>query len=320
MTSRVVLVADPLPAAALERLGPGYEVRHCDGADRARLLAAVAEADALLVRSATTVDAEVLAAAPRLAVVGRAGVGVDNIDVAAATAAGVVVVNAPAANVVSAAELTCGLLLAAARDIQAAGTEVKSGVWRRSTHVGTELAGKTLGIVGLGRIGLAVARRMAAFDMTVLGHDPYATAETADQHGIKLVPLEELLARSDFITVHVPRTPQTVGLIGEAELRLVKPTAYLANVARGGIVDEAALYTALRESRLAGAALDVFDDEPCTDSPLLGLDNVTVTPHLGASTREAQERAATDVIRALVQTLGGEPAPEALNAPRSARG
>ncbi|MEW2131113.1 hydroxyacid dehydrogenase [Streptomyces sp. NPDC005435] len=315
MSSPVVLVADPLPASALEHFGPEYEVRHCDGADRARLLAAVPEARALLVRSATTVDAEVLAAAPRLAVVGRAGVGIDNIDVAAATSAGVAVVNAPAANVVSAAELTCGLLLAAARDIQASGREVKSGIWRRGTHVGVELAGKTLGIVGLGRIGLAVARRMSAFDMTVLGHDPYATAETADQHGIKLAPLDELLSRADFITVHVPRTPGTVGLIGEAELRLVKPTAYLANVARGGIVDEAALHTALTESRLAGAALDVFDDEPCTDSPLLALDNVTVTPHLGASTREAQERAATDVIRAVLRTLAGEAVAEAVNPP-----
>ncbi len=302
MTARpVVLVADALSPAALDALGPGVEVRHCDGRNRAALLAAVADADALLVRSATTVDAEVLRAAPRLRVVGRAGVGLDNIDVREAAGRGVSVVNAPTANVVSAAELTCALILAAARNVQPAGHALKQGQWQRSRFTGIELSGKTLGVVGFGRIGTLVAERMAAFGMDVVAHDPYLGDRCPE--GVKLLSLDELLGRADVVTVHLPRTAETIGLIGAPEFARMKPSALLVNVARGGIVDEAALHAALVDGRIAGAALDVFDREPCPWSPLFTLDNVTVTPHLGAGTAEAQERAGTSVARSVLAEL-----------------
>ena len=309
----VVLIAEELSAATLDALGPDFEVRHCDGADRADLLAALADVDALLVRSATRVDAEALAAAPQLKVVARAGVGLDNVDVKAATQAGVMVVNAPQSNIVSAAEHAIGLLLGVARRIPAAHASLRAKEWKRSKFTGVELFDKTLGVLGLGRIGVLVANRLAAFGMKVVAYDPYVQAGRAAQMGVRLVPLDELLATSDVITVHLPKTPETAGLVGEAELATVKPGVMIVNAARGGIIDEHALYLALKEGRVAGAGIDVFLTEPCTDSPLLELDNVVATPHLGASTEEAQEKAGVAVARSVRLALAGELVPDAVN-------
>jgi D-3-phosphoglycerate dehydrogenase len=291
------LIAEELSPATVEALGPDVEVRHCDGSRRPEFLAALPGADALLIRSATRVDAEALAVAPTLRVVARAGVGLDNVDVPAATQAGVMVVNAPTSNVVSAAELAITLMLSVARNVPQASATLRSGQWKRSAFTGAELFEKTVGVVGLGRIGVLVAQRLTAFGVKIIAYDPYVTSARAGQLGVRLVGLDELLATSDFITVHLPKTPETVGLIGDAELRKVKPSVRIVNAARGGIVDEAALHAALKEGRVAGAGVDVFTCEPCTDSPLFELDQVVVTPHLGASTAEAQERAGVSVAR-----------------------
>ena len=314
MTDRpVVLIAEELSPATVEALGPDFEIRSCDGADRAELLAAVTSASALLVRSATRVDAEVLAAAPRLRVVARAGVGLDNVDVRAATQAGVMVVNAPTSNIVSAAELAVALMLAAARHVSPAHAALRAGQWQRSRFTGIELFEKTVGIIGLGRIGLLVAQRLAAFGMTVIAYDPYVQAGRAAQMGVRLVDLDVLLAESDFASVHLPRTPETIGLIGAEELARAKPSLVLVNAARGGIVDEDALHDALKNGRIAAAGLDVFASEPCTDSPLFELENVVATPHLGASTEEAQEKAGLAVARSVRLALSGELVPDAVN-------
>ncbi|MDP9417005.1 MAG: phosphoglycerate dehydrogenase [Actinomycetota bacterium] len=313
MSKPVVLIAEELSPATVEALGPDFEIRHCDGANRAELLPAVADVDAILIRSATKVDAEALAAAKRLQVVARAGVGLDNVDVKAATQAGVMVVNAPTSNIVSAAELAIGLLLSAARNISPAHAALRAGQWKRSKYTGVELFEKTVGIVGLGRIGVLVAQRLAGFGVNLIAYDPYVQAGRAAQIGVRLVPLDELLAESDFISVHLPKTPETVGLIGEEALAKVKPSAVIVNAARGGIVDEGALYAALKEGRLGAAGLDVFAKEPCTDSPLFELDNVVATPHLGASTDEAQERAGIAVAKSVRLALAGELVPDAVN-------
>jgi D-3-phosphoglycerate dehydrogenase len=309
----VVLIAEELSPATVDALGPDFEIRYCNGAVRAELLSAIADVDAILVRSATKVDAEALAAAPRLKVVARAGVGLDNVDVRAATQSGVMVVNAPTSNIVSAAELAIALLLAAARHVSSAHASLRNGEWKRSKFTGIELFEKTLGIVGLGRIGVLVAQRLAAFGMDVIAYDPYVQAGRAAQMGVRLVDLETLLAESDFISVHLPKTPETIGLIGTDELAQVKPSLVLVNAARGGIVDEAALYAALKEGRIAGAGVDVYAQEPCTDSPLFELDNVVATPHLGASTDEAQEKAGLAVARSVRLALSGELVPDAVN-------
>lgn len=313
MSKPVVLICEPLSPATLEALGPDVEVRTCDGTDRARLLREVADASALVVRSATRVDAEVLAAAPRLRVVARAGVALDTIDVRAATHAGVVVVNAPTSNAVSVAELAVGLLLAAARCVVPAQEALREGRWERESFTGTELYDKTVGVVGLGRIGVLVAQRLAAFGMKVLAYDPYVQPGRAAQVGVRLVDLATLLRDSDVVSVHLPRTPETTGLIGEAELRLVRPSVIVVNAARSGVVDEAALHDALVEGRVAAAALDVFEHEPATGSPLLGLPGVVATPHLGASTHEAQEKAGLAVARSVRLALAGELVPDAVN-------
>ncbi len=314
MTDRpVVLIAEELSPATVEALGPDFEIRHCRGADRAELLEAVADVEALLVRSATKVDAEVLAAAKRLAVVARAGVGLDNVDVKAATQAGVMVVNAPTSNITSAAELAVALMLAAARHVSPAHAALTQGEWRRSKYTGIELFEKTVGIVGLGRIGVLVAQRLAAFGMDVIAYDPYVQAGRAAQMGVRLVDLDTLMAESDFLSVHLPKTPETVGLIGAEQLAQAKPSLVLVNAARGGIVDETALYDALSAGRIAAAGLDVYDTEPCTDSPLFGLENVVATPHLGASTDEAQEKAGVAVARSVRLALSGELVPDAVN-------
>jgi D-3-phosphoglycerate dehydrogenase / 2-oxoglutarate reductase len=313
VTRPVVLIAEELSPATLEALGPDFEVRHCNGAERAELLASVREADAILVRSATRVDAEVLAAAPKLRVVARAGVGLDNVDVEAATQAGVMVVNAPTSNIVSAAELAVALLLAAARNIAPADAALRRGEWKRSKYTGIEVYGKTVGVVGLGRIGQLAAQRLLAFGTNVIAYDPYVQPARAAQMGVTLVPLDTLLRQSDFITVHLPKTPETVGLIGEEQLALVKPTAIIVNAARGGIVEERALADAISAGRVWGAGVDVYADEPCTDSPLFALERVVATPHLGASTDEAQEKAGIAVARSVRLALSGELVPDAVN-------
>jgi len=313
VTKPVVLIAEELSPATVEALGPDFEIRSCDGSDRSQLLAAIVDADAILIRSATKVDAEALAAARSLKVVARAGVGLDNVDVKAATQAGVMVVNAPTSNIVSAAELAIALLLASARNVPQAGSALREGQWKRSKYAGVELYEKTVGVVGLGRIGMLVAERLSAFGMKVVAYDPYVGSARAGQLGVRLVGLDDLLAESDFITVHLPRTPETLGLIGDAELRKVKPTVRIVNAARGGIVDEKALHDAIVDGRVTGAGLDVYAEEPCTDSPLFALDSVVATPHLGASTAEAQERAGISVARSVRLALAGELVPDAVN-------
>jgi D-3-phosphoglycerate dehydrogenase len=313
VTKPAVLIAEELSPATIAALGPDFDIRRCDGADRAQLLAAIADVDAVLVRSATKIDSEALAAARRLKVVARAGVGLDNVDVKAATQAGVMVVNAPTSNIISAAEHAVALLLASARNVPQANASLRSGQWKRSAFTGTELYEKTLGVVGLGKIGILVAQRLAAFGMQVIAYDPYVSSARAGQLGVRLVGLHELLGASDFITVHLPKTPETVGLIGEEQLRLVKPTLRIVNAARGGIIDEAALAAAIKEGRVAGAGLDVFAKEPTTESPLFELDSVVVTPHLGASTEEAQERAGVAVAHSVRLALAGELVPDAVN-------
>lgn len=313
MSKPVVLIAEELSPATVEALGPDFEIRHCDGADRAVLLAAIADVDAILIRSATKVDSEALAAAKNLKVVARAGVGLDNVDVKAATQAGVMVVNAPTSNIVSAAELAVALLLASARNIAPANAALRAGQWKRSKYTGIELADKVVGVVGLGRIGLLVAQRLSAFGVNLVAYDPYVQPARAAQLGIRMVDLDELLRNSDFITVHLPKTPETIGLIGDEALHKVKPSVRIVNAARGGIVDEHALYVALKEGRVGGAGIDVFTTEPCTDSPLFEFEQVVVTPHLGASTDEAQEKAGIAVAKSVRLALAGELVPDAVN-------
>ncbi len=313
MSLPVVLVTEELSPAALSLLGDDFDVRQVDGADRSALLPALRDVDAVIVRSATRIDAEALAAAPMLRVVARAGIGLDNVDVGAATKAGVMVVNAPQSNIVSAAEHAVALLLASARNIAPASAALKAGEWKRSKYTGVELTEKVVGVVGLGRIGVLVAQRLSAFGVRLLAYDPYVQPARAAQMGVRLVALDDLLRESDFISIHLPKTPETVGLIGERELSLVKPSVRIVNAARGGIVDEHALYVALKEGRVAGAGVDVFATEPTTDSPLFEFDSVVVTPHLGASTHEAQEKAGTAVARSVLLALSGELVPDAVN-------
>ncbi|GAC56140.1 D-3-phosphoglycerate dehydrogenase [Gordonia hirsuta DSM 44140 = NBRC 16056] len=309
----VVLIADKLAPSTVEALGGDVEVQWVDGPDRPKLLEAVVDADALLVRSATTVDAEVLDAGKNLKIIARAGVGLDNVDVAAATERGVMVVNAPTSNIHSAAEHAVALMMAAARQVPAADATLKDKTWKRSSFTGVELFDKTVGVVGLGRIGQLAAARLGAFETHLLAYDPYVSAARAAQLGIELVSLEELLERSDFITVHLPKTAETAGLIGADELALTKKGVIIVNAARGGLIDEAALAEAIKSGHVRAAALDVFDTEPCTDSPLFDLDEVVVTPHLGASTAEAQDRAGTDVAKSVQLALSGQFVPDAVN-------
>ncbi|MSX19201.1 MAG: phosphoglycerate dehydrogenase [Actinobacteria bacterium] len=314
MAKPVVLIAEELSAATLDALGPDFEVRNCDGANRAELLEALGKGvDAVLIRSATKMDAEAIAAAKGLKVIARAGVGLDNVDIPAATAAGVMVVNAPTSNIVSAAELAISLLLASARFISPAHAALRNGKWARSKYTGAELFEKTLGIVGFGRIGQLVAHRMQAFGMNVIAYDPYLQPARAAQLGVELVELDDLLKRSDFITIHLPKTKETANLIGVEALKKVKKEVRIINAARGGVLDEAALYDAITEGRVAGAGLDVYVTEPCTDSPLFQLDQVVATPHLGASTDEAQERAGIAVAVSVRKALAGELVPDAVN-------
>ena len=309
----VVLIAEELAPAAIDVLAHDFDVRHVDGTDRPALLAALAAADAVLVRSATQIDAAAIASASRLKVVARAGVGLDNVDVAAATARGVMVVNAPTSNIVSAAEQAVALLLAVARNTASASAALKAGEWKRSRYTGVEVQGKTVGVVGLGRIGVLFAQRMAAFGTRLIAYDPYVQPARAAQLGVRLVGLEELLRESDFISIHLPKTPETLGLIGAKELALCKPGVRIVNAARGGLIDEQALADAIAEGRVAGAGIDVYAKEPCTSSPLFGFDSVVATPHLGASTHEAQDKAGLAVARSVKLALEGEFVPDAVN-------
>jgi D-3-phosphoglycerate dehydrogenase len=310
----VVLIAEELSPATLDALGPDFEIRNCDGANRAELLDALGSGvDAVLIRSATKMDQEAIGAARGLKVIARAGVGLDNVDIPAATTAGVMVVNAPTSNIVSAAELAISLILASARFVVPANVALKGGKWARSKYTGAELFEKTLGIVGFGRIGQLVASRMQSFGMNVIAYDPYLQPARAAQLGVDLVSLDDLLKRSDFVTIHLPKTKETANLIGVEALKKVKPSVRIINAARGGVLDEAALFDALKEGRVAGAGLDVFATEPCTDSPLFTLDNVVATPHLGASTDEAQERAGIAVAISVRKALAGELVPDAVN-------
>ncbi|WP_418515492.1 phosphoglycerate dehydrogenase [Curtobacterium flaccumfaciens pv. flaccumfaciens] len=313
MSKPVVLIAEELSPATVDALGPDFEIRNVDGTDRPALLAALSDAHAVLVRSATKIDAEAIAAAPSLKVVARAGVGLDNVDIKAATTAGVMVVNAPTSNIISAAELTVGHILSLARHIPAAHASLAAGAWKRSSYTGVELYEKTVGIIGLGRIGALITQRLQAFGVTVIAYDPYVTTARAQQLGVELVSLDDLLRRADFTTIHMPRTPETLGMISDAQFALMKPTAFVVNVARGGLIDEAALHRALTANTIAGAGLDVFVAEPPKDSPLLALPNVVVTPHLGASTDEAQEKAGVSVAKSVRLALGGELVPDAVN-------
>ena len=309
----VVLIAEKLAPSVVDALGDGVEIRYVDGTDRPALLAAVAGADALLVRSATQVDAEVLAATTRLKVVARAGVGLDNVEVPAATARGVMVVNAPTSNIVSAAEHAVALLLAAARQIPAADATLRAHTWKRSSFNGVEISGKTIGVVGLGKIGQLFAQRIAAFGTTLIAYDPYVSAARAAQLGIELVTLDELLRRADAFTVHLPKTPETKGLIGAEQLAMTKRGVIVVNAARGGLIDEQALADALASGQVGAAGIDVYATEPSTDSPLFDQPNAVVTPHLGASTTEAQDRAGTDVAKSVLLALAGDFVPDAVN-------
>ena len=307
-TPRIV-IADPIAAAAEKTLREHAAVQRVAGTRRAELLDAVAHADALIVRSATTVDRDVFDAASALRVVGRAGVGVDNIDLDAARTRGVTVVNTPTANIHSACEHAIALLLAAARHIPAADASVRGGGWERSRFQGVEVFGKTVGVIGFGRVGQLFAERLSAFGTTVVAADPYPDHEAAQRLGVRIVPLEELMAVSDFVSVHVPKLPETHGLVDTRLLSHAKPGQILVNAARGGVVDEHALADALRDGRIRAAGIDVFEQEPPEDSPLLGLDNVVATPHLGAATAEAQDRAGTDIAHAVLAVLRGDDAP-----------
>ncbi len=300
-----VVVAEPIAAAAIAALERSCDVVITVGESRERTLTELADASALIVRSATIVDREMIEAAPNLAVVGRAGIGVDNIDVATATNHGVMVVNAPNANTISAAEHTIALILAQARHIARADRSLREGRWDRELFEGIELQGKTLGVLGLGKIGTYVAQRATAFGMTIVAFDPYVSSDRARRLGVKLLPINAVFAVSDIITIHLPRTPQTENLIDASSIARMKDGVRIINVARGGIVSEADLAAAIRSGKVAGAAIDVFDVEPKVDSPLFDLPEVTVTPHLGASTREAQDKAGVAVAESVAEALAG---------------
>ena len=300
--------------AGTERLREHLEVDERLGMTPEELLDVIGDYDALVVRSATKVTSTVLEKAHNLKVVGRAGIGLDNVDVDAATKQGVMVVNAPQSNVLSAAEHTMALLLAQARNIPQAHTALVGGAWEREKWSGVELHGKTLGIIGLGRVGTLVAQRASAFGMRLVAFDPYVAPNRAAQMGVNLVDtVMEVCERADFLTIHLPKTPETVGIVGDDELKRVKPGVRIVNTARGGLIDEDALVRALQEGRVAGAAIDVFDGEPVTDHPLFELDGVIVTPHLGASTAEAQDKAGMAIAEQVLLALRGEFVPYAVN-------
>ncbi len=312
-----ILIADPVAPECVAVLAadPRVAVDELPGLSAEDLVHRIGDYDALIVRSGTQVTRTIIEAGTRLKAIGRAGTGVDNIDVEAATARGVVVMNAPSGNTIAATEHTLSMMLALARRIPEADRSLKAGEWRRGQFIGVELMGKTLGVLGLGRIGREVAKRAAAFGMRIIAHDPYVAPGPLEMPGVEMAPFETLLAESDFLTLHVPLTPDTHHLIGQAAFAQMKPGMRLINVARGGVVDEGALLQALESGRVAGAALDVFEEEPPGRNPLLVRDDIIVTPHLGASTREAQELVAVAVAEQVLDYLRGRPARNAVNLP-----
>ncbi|MGH7687556.1 MAG: phosphoglycerate dehydrogenase, partial [Candidatus Dormibacteria bacterium] len=316
-TATRILVADPIADDGVTRLRAAGEVDVATGLAPEALRERIGEYDALVVRSETKVTADVLDAATRLRVVGRAGVGVDNIDLEAATRHGILVLNAPTGNTIAAAEHAVAMMMALVRNIPVADQSLHAGRWERSKFMGMELRDKTLGVLGLGKIGFEVARTASSgLQMRVIAHDPLVTAERATQAGAELVEFETLLAESDVLTVHVPLTDATRGVIGAAELGRMRAGARLINVARGGIIDEQALADAIRGGHIAGAAIDVFTSEPpAADNPLLAVPQIVLTPHLGASTREAQVNVAYDVADQIVEYLQGGSPRYAVNAP-----
>jgi len=318
MTTKI-LVSDPLDAEGLEILkNSGFPVDEVSGLTEDELCAKIGDYDALIIRSGTKVTKKVIDAGTKLRVIGRAGVGVDNIDVPYATDKGILVMNTPSANILSAAEHSCAMLLAVARNIPFAHESMHKGEWKRSKYTGVELNGKVLGIIGVGRVGGEVAKRMKAFNMTMIGYDPFLPKEVADSLGVRLTTLEEVISTADFMTIHTPLLPETRNMISLPQFKMMKPNARIANVARGGIVNEDDLYTALKEKIIAGAAFDVWCNEPLTDDEkkLLELDNLVTTPHLGASTVEAQERVAIEVAEHAVMYLKDGIVSNAINAPR----
>lgn len=310
-----VLITDDISEEGIEILRKEAQVDVRVGLEPEEIVNIIGDYEALMVRSQTMVKADIIGAGKKLQVIARAGVGIDNVDVEAATRYGVVVVNAPTGNTVSAAEHAIAMLLASARNIPQANKVLKSGVWRRNDFMGTELRGKTLGIIGLGNVGSEVAKRAQGFEMKLLGNDPLVSEEYAQKLQVELVDVKQLLRESDFITLHLPLTPQTRGMIGARELALCKPSVRIINCARGGLIDEEALVKAIKEKKIAGAAIDVFENEPITESILFGVDNIIVTPHLGASTTEAQVLAARDVAEQIVDVFRGQPARSAVNVP-----
>ncbi|MBA7503017.1 D-3-phosphoglycerate dehydrogenase [subsurface metagenome] len=310
-----VLVADPIAEQGIKFLAEHAQVDVKLKLKPEELKAIINDYDALIVRSETKVSAEIIESGKNLKVIGRAGIGVDNIDVDTATKKGVVVLNAPTGNTVAAAEHTIGLMLALARNIPKANAQLKSGIWQRGKLVGTELRNKTLGIIGLGNVGSEVAKRAQGFEMRVIAYDPFISAHYAKTGKIALVPLEKLFQEADFITLHTPLTQATKNLIGAEEIEKMKPTTYVINCARGGLIDEEALFKAIEEGKLAGAAFDVFSTEPATDSILFKTDKIIVTPHLGASTVEAQVNVAKDVAEQVLTVLRGEFSKYSVNMP-----
>jgi D-3-phosphoglycerate dehydrogenase len=310
-----ILVTDGLAATGMQRLQAQATVVSTSGLDPETLRAAIADVDAVIVRSRTRIDRAAIAAASRLRVIARAGVGVDNIDMEAATRRGILVLTTPESSTVSTAEHTMAMLLASARDLPAAHAATAQGSWERERFLGTELYGKTLGIIGLGKIGSEVARRATAFGMRVIGFDPYVSADRAARLGVELLSLDVMLERSDFLTLHLPLSARTRHLLGPAQLAQVRPGVRIINCARGGLIDEVALLAALEDGRVAGAALDVFEQEPPLGSPLVRHPRVIVTPHLGASTEEAQRGIGIEVAEQVLAALAGRPAKGAVNAP-----
>ena len=310
-----VLVAESVAQEGIDLIAAHHEVDERIGCTRDELAAILPDYDALIVRSQVEVDADLIAAGARLIVIGRAGVGVDNVDLEAATRAGITVVNAPTGNTIAAAEHTLALLYGVARKTAAADASLRRGEWKRSEFTGLELRGRTLGIIGLGKIGQAIADRARAMEMVVLGADPYVTPEQAGNHGVELMDMAMLLSRADVITVHVPLTRATRNLIGRAEIAQMRPGSIIINVARGGIVNEADVADALASGHLAGAGFDVFEHEPPTDSPLLAAPNTLLSPHLGASTAEAHVLVAEEVAAQVLDVLEGRSARYAVNAP-----
>ncbi len=313
-----ILVADPIAEEGIQILRDHAEVDVKTMLEPEQLKAIIRDYDAIIVRSQTKVTADIIERGQKLKVIGRAGVGIDNIDVEAATRKGIVVVNAPTGNIIAAAEHTIALMLAMARNVPQANSQLKDGKWQREKFIGTELRNKTLGIIGLGNVGSEVAKRTQAFEMRVIAHDPFVSQDYASNLKVNLVSLDQLLRESDFITLHVPLTPATKKLIGAKELAKVKPTARIINCARGGVVDEEAVLEAVKSGKLAGAAFDVFDHEPVTDSPLFKEDKIIVTPHLGASTLEAQTSVSKDVAIEVLAVLQGQFSKYAVNAPHVA--